>query len=69
MTLFKDKWMSSKVITTLTLAQEAETKEDPKNPKKRVPSFPILDYFIPWGYFDDARQGHPPSIGVGVFLL
>ena len=37
--------------------------------KQRVPSFPILDYSILWGYFDSANQGHPPSIGVGVVLF
>jgi ribonuclease HI len=28
-----------------------------------------LDYSIPWGYFDGANQGYPPSIGIGVVLF
>jgi len=57
--------MSPQVITTLTLAQVAASKEDQKNPKQKVPYFLVLDYSVPWGYLDYVRQGHPPSIGVG----
>jgi ribonuclease HI len=28
----------------------------------------IIDYSIPWGYFDGARQGHPPNCGVGFVM-
>jgi len=57
------------VITSLTLAQAMESKEDPKNLKQRVPSFPILDYFVMWSYFDGTIQGHPPFIGIEVVLF
>lgn len=60
--------MTSEVITALTLAQVPETK-DQISPKQRIPTFHVLDYSVSWGYFDDASQGHPPSIGVGVVMF
>jgi hypothetical protein len=67
-TIFKDKWVSPEITTALTLSQATEFKEDPKGQKLCNPILPSLDYEIPWGYFDGASQGHPPSCGVGVVL-
>jgi ribonuclease HI len=43
-------------------------KKIPKN-KQCTPILPTLDYDIPWGYFDGASQGHPPSCRVGVVMF
>jgi len=56
------------VTTTLTLSQVTEFKEDPKRHKIHNLILPSPDYEIPWGYFDEANQGHPPKCGVGVVL-
>jgi hypothetical protein len=68
-TIFKDKWVSPEITVALTITQEAKFKEDPKGYKPFNPILPSLDYEIPWGYFDGASQGHPPSCGVGVVFV
>lgn len=66
---FKDKDIPTEVTAsiTLNLAKEIVMELKSKNPK--IPSMPTLDYEIPWGYFDEACQGHPPICGVGVVLF
>jgi len=40
-----------------------------KRNKTKIPIMPPMKEEIPWGFYDDASQGHPPMCGVSVVLF
>jgi len=54
-----DKFVPLEVMATISLSQDEEFKDVPKEPKKRNMSLPSLYFEVSWGYFDVAAQGKP----------
>jgi ribonuclease HI len=66
--VFKDKLVPPEVTMTISLSQAKEFKAKIRASKTRTMIPPLIDYTIPWGFFNGASQGHPPTYGVGVVL-
>jgi ribonuclease HI len=67
--VFKDKTVPPEMIAAISISQDEEFKTKLRTSKHCFIVPPPIDYTIPWGFFDWASQGHPPSCGVGVVLF
>jgi hypothetical protein len=45
----------------ISISQEKDFKIELRESKSQIVIPPPIDYTIPWGFFDVASQGHPPS--------
>jgi hypothetical protein len=67
--IFKGKDIHPEVTTDIILNMSKEFTLDINIRDLRTLVMPKLDFGIPWGFFDEVCQGHPPICGVGVVLF
>lgn len=65
MEIFHEKEIPKELTSALIFQWKNEHKCPPKVQKIRRIKPPVINYDMPWDFFDGASQGSPPLAGAG----